>query len=260
MRFLTIFAMSTFLFFMPVAQAQELVPDTNFVITVKARDAKFVGTAMGGALVTIRDRRTGDILIHGNTSGGTGDTKKIMSDKPARDAILVDDDTAKLQFSLEIFEPIPVTISATGPVGQAQASITVSEDMILIPGKDYTQGNGIMLELPGFAVDVLNPPINAKIKLDPKKPVPLHVNIVKMCGCHIAPNTPWPPERYEVDAHIYVDDIYIKSFPMEYKGQASQFIKNIQIPDTGTYRLIVTAFDKVTKEAGMDATSFTLTE
>lgn len=260
MRFLAILATLAFLTIPSAVQAQDHVAETNFTVTVKAKDAKFVGTAMGGAQVVIRDRRSGDILVQGRTFGGTGDTAKIMDGGTKRDAVIVDENTAKLQFSMEIFEPVPVTISATGPLDQPQAAATVSHDMILIPGKDYTQGNGIMLELPGFAVDILDPPTNMNIKFDAAKPVPLSVNVMKMCGCHIAPGTPWPPERYDVEVRIYKDDIFITSAALEYGGKPGMYGQNIKVPKAGTYRLVVTAFDKVTKEAGLDAASFTLTE
>ena len=60
MRFLAILATIAFLVLPAAAQAQGRDGETNFVVTVKAKDAKFVGTAMGGAQVIIRDRRSGD--------------------------------------------------------------------------------------------------------------------------------------------------------------------------------------------------------
>lgn len=263
MRFLAILATLTFLLLPAAARAQtqqEPLAETNFVITVKAKDAKFIGTAVGGAMVVVRDRRSGDILIQGRTLGGTGDTKKIMESGYARDAVLVDDKTAKFQFTLELTEPTPVTISATGPLDQHQAAATVSEDMILIPAKDYTTGNGIMLELPGMAVDVTEPPVNSMIKLDPEKPVKLTASVQKMCGCPATPGTPWDPKRYDVEVRIYKDDLYIMTATLEYAGTPGIYSQNVKIPVPGIYRLVVTAFDRETKEAGMDGTSFTLTQ
>ena len=53
--------------------------ETNFVVTVKAKDSKFIGTAAGGARVIIRDQRTGDIIANGITAGGTGDTDAVVN-------------------------------------------------------------------------------------------------------------------------------------------------------------------------------------
>lgn len=267
MRFLPFLAVSFLLFTPAVAWAQSpaanAAPDniieTNFAVTVKARDGSFIGSAAGGAEIVIRDRRTGDIIVHGATYGDSGDTAKLMADTHKRDEVLVDKTTAKFQFSIEIFEPTPVTVSATGPLGQGQALATVSEDMILIPGKDYTAGNGIMLELPGFAVDVLSPSSGKVEKLDTKKPVPVVVNVLKMSGEAIAPGTKWVPERYEVEARVYKDDVFVALAPLSYGGQPGMFTQNLKLPSAGVYRVVVTAFDKETKEAGMDSASFTLT-
>lgn len=235
-------------------------PETDFVITVKARDAKFIGTAAGGARIIITDRRTGDIIASGVTYGHTGDTATIMADSVARDTVLVSEGTAKYQFSLEFWDPMPVTITATAPLGQPQATVSVSEDMILIPGKDYTTDNGIMLELPGFAVDVLSPTPNQKFKFDPNVPVTVEANVMKMCGCLIEEGTPWAPDRYKVEAHLYRDGLYISSVEMPYANVAGLYAVNLQIPLTGTYRLDVTAFDQKTKEAGLDSTTVILEE
>ncbi|MCB9990767.1 MAG: hypothetical protein H6867_05240 [Rhodospirillales bacterium] len=234
--------------------------DTDFVVTVKARDAKFIGTAVGGAHVIIRDRRTGDIIANGTTAGSTGDTKLLMAETQPRDAALVTDGSARFSFSLNMFEPIPATISATAPLGQQQSLVTVSEDILLLPGKDYTSGNGIMLDMPGFAVDVVSPLPNQKFKHNPDVPVTIEANIMKLCGCHIAKDSPWPPERYDVEALVYRDTMLITSVKLPYSGEPGIYALNLNIPVHGTYRLMVTAFDKQTKEAGMDTTTIVLEE
>ena len=51
---------------------------TNVIIRAKSKDAKFIGTKMGGAMVVVRDSETGKVLAEGLTAGSTGDTGKIM--------------------------------------------------------------------------------------------------------------------------------------------------------------------------------------
>ena len=46
---------------------------TKLVVRAKSKDAKFIGTKMGGAMVVIRDSETGRGLAEGLTAGGTGD-------------------------------------------------------------------------------------------------------------------------------------------------------------------------------------------
>lgn len=245
---------------LPVAAQMSQGNDTNFKITVKSRDAKFIGTAMGGARVSIIDRRTGDIIVSGVTHGDTGDTAKIMADNHVRNDIIHTDNAAKFEFSLEVLEPIPVTITAEAPIAQGQSLARVSEDMILIPNKDYESGNGIMLELPGFSVDILTPPAHRVIQHGIDRPVMITANVLKMCGCHLAEGSPWPPENYEVEAHIYRNAVFVSSIKLDYAGDPGLFQSALKIPQHGTYKIIVTAFDPNTKEGGMDATTIVLQE
>jgi hypothetical protein len=240
------------------AAAQNNKEDVNIKITVRAHDALFIGTAMGGAHVTVRDRRTGDILADGITYGATGDRKAVMEDGFKRDAVLVNDDTADLQFALALFEPTPVTITASAPLAQGQSTVAVSQDYTLIPGKDYESGNGILIDMPGFAVDVVSPPVAARAKLDPDKPVELVAYVAKLCGCKIDDKGPWPVDRYEVDAHVYKDTTFITSVKMRYGDEPGKFVANMKFPVAGTYRIMVSAFDPQTKEGGSDTTSITL--
>ena len=52
---------------------------TDIVVRVLSKDAKFIGTSMGGMRVTLRDAHTGEILATGLTQGGTGDTKRLIA-------------------------------------------------------------------------------------------------------------------------------------------------------------------------------------
>ena len=52
---------------------------TGITVRVRSKDAKFVGSSMGGALVTIRNADTGELLTKGVTVGTTGDTERLMS-------------------------------------------------------------------------------------------------------------------------------------------------------------------------------------
>ena len=230
---------------------------TNFKVTVKARDAKFIGTSMGGVHISIKNKLTGDIIADGNIMGGTGPTDKIMQAPMPRDAVIVDDTTASLQFSLALMEPTLVTITATGPLGQPQNMVSVSEDRVLIPGKDYTAGNGLMLEMPGMVVDVLTPVAGNNIPLNADEPLTILANVRKLCGCEITENGMWPASRYQVEVFIYKDAAFISSVPMALVDK-SQYATKLKMPQAGTFRIVVTAFDPQTKDSGMDVTTVTL--
>jgi len=51
---------------------------TDITVRVISRDAKFIGSSMGGVRITNRDADTGEILAQGMTKGGTGNTNRIM--------------------------------------------------------------------------------------------------------------------------------------------------------------------------------------
>src|ERR1700684_1279951 len=58
--------------------AQTSGKETKIMIRAVARDAKVIGTHVGGAKITVRDAATGEILAQGMQQGGTGDTDVIM--------------------------------------------------------------------------------------------------------------------------------------------------------------------------------------
>ncbi len=129
---------------------------TKVVVRALAKDAKFIGASMGGALVIIRNSETGEILSKGLTSGGTGNTDVLMKTPIRRHSSVTDEKTAKFETTIDISEPVLATIEVSGPQGHKQASIKSSTQVWLIPGKDIT-GDGIVVEMPGFVVDVMAP-------------------------------------------------------------------------------------------------------
>jgi hypothetical protein len=79
-----------------------------------------------------------------------------------------------------------------------------------------------------------------------------------LCGCKIAEDSPWPPERYQVEAYVYKDGLLVTTFVMPYAGEPGIYASNITIPIPGIYRISVVAFDKINKNVGMDTTAIIL--
>jgi hypothetical protein len=132
---------------------------TRITVHVKSKDAKFLGTSMGGALVSVKDVETGELLAQGLTTGGTGDTTRIMQTPLVRSMPLSDESAAQFTATIEIDEPRRIEVSAYGPMANQQAANRVSATQWVVPGKHITAGDAWMLELPGFAVDVIAPPV-----------------------------------------------------------------------------------------------------
>lgn len=66
------------------------------------------------------------------------------------------EDTAAYKTEVVLSEPTPVEIVAEGPLGFPQALQRTSKTTWLIPGEDVL-GEGILLELHGFIVDIMTP-------------------------------------------------------------------------------------------------------
>ena len=229
---------------------------TPVSISVLSSDAKFIGSSMGGMQVTIRDSLTGEPMASGKTLGSTGDTSLIMTETRGRDEVLRTEESARFEAELNLLRPTEVTIEVRGPLAQMQSSGTVSETRILLPGKDYSTGNGIMIHLPGMVVDVLRP--QAHLKTDAKT-IEIIANVAKMCGCPIGEDTPWPVERYTVEALLYkAGGEFMRGVPLIYSGEHSIFTAPITLEESGAYQIIVTAFDPKTKDSGADITTVIL--
>lgn len=233
-----------------------LAEDTPLSVSILSKDAKFIGTSMGGVRVTIARAGTGEVLARGQTRGSTGDTALIMADERGRDQVLRTEGSARFDTVIDIDQPTPVTVTAHGPLAQPQAAKTMTQQRLLIPGKDYSAGNGILLTMPGMAVDVLDPPAHAVRQGDMPVRVPVAVNAVKLCGCPLRDIGPWPVERYQVEAHIYRDgDQRVGTVPLSYTGETSQFGGEITFDSPGVYEIAVTVFDPATKDGGVDRTT-----
>jgi len=124
---------------------------TKLVIRAKSKDAKFVGTKMGGALVVVKDSETGKVLSEGLTTGGTGDTQQIMIEPKTRFGHIAEG-AAGFDTSIDIDEPTLITIDISAPYMRKDNMIKSSTQIWLIPGRDIV-GEGVIIEIPGFSID-----------------------------------------------------------------------------------------------------------
>jgi len=234
-----------------------LATETRLVVRARARDGKFVGTSMGGALVVLRDAQTGQVLASGLTAGSTGNTQTLMKQPQARGAPLADEASAKFTAAVDLTEPRLVTVEVSGPQAQRQALATSSTQLWLLPGK-HIEGDGLILELPGFVIDVLAPQAHEFLKLaaDKKLTVPLRANLVLMCGCPTEPKGLWDSSRYELQAQVKLNGQPLTSVPLKYAGKTSTYEGELPIQQKGAYEVTVTAFDAATGNTGLDRTSF----
>lgn len=154
--------------------------ETRVMVRAKTTDAKFIGTGMGGARVTIRRADTGEVLATGLTQGGTGDTRRIVSEPPTRGVPITDGATAGFEARLDLEEPTFVAIEVSGPLGQRHSVATSTIQAWLIPGK-HVLGDGFMVEIHGFAVAVAAPRAGETVALaGGRARVPLAASVAMM--------------------------------------------------------------------------------
>jgi hypothetical protein len=229
---------------------------TRVIVRAKAKDAKFIGSMMGGALVVIRDSDTGEVLARGFTSGGTGDTRKIMMEPLKRGVSITDKSAAKFEAVLDISEPKLVTIEVSAPYAQRQSLENNSTQVWLIPGKDIT-GDGIVVDVYGFAVKVLLPRPHEMLKLAGGTiTVPVQTNVVMMCGCPVTAGGLWDADKYEVKALITHDGKTVETIPLSYANRPNTFEGRLEVTAEGAYEMTVYAFDPATGNSGVDRTTF----
>ncbi|MGB3774049.1 MAG: hypothetical protein WA951_02220 [Leeuwenhoekiella sp.] len=224
---------------------------TSITVRAQAKDAKFIGTSRGGAQIIIRNERTGEILAKGITSGSTGNTEKIMNSPQVRYETITDENTAGFTADLELTEPIFVTVEAYAPQLKKQAAVTSSTQLWLIPGKNI-DGEGLILEIPGFVVDILSPQTHEGFSA--ANEIELKANVVMMCGCPTSPDGIWDANQFEVKALITSDTGNSKEVVLEYAGKKSTFMAKTTLAK-GYYNLAIYAYDPRTGNTGLDQTA-----
>ena len=225
--------------------------ETTVMVRVHSKDAKFIGSSIGGAKIIVKDDATGKILAEGITKGSTGDTEKIMQEPRKRGERLTDENTAGFLARLEISEPVLVTVEAIAPVNKRQAAVRSSTQLWVIPGKNI-EGDGVVIEVPGFVVDILSPQTHERIPQEEE--VQITANVVMMCGCPVTPDGIWDANNYEVAAMVKGetgDPVIVRLEPLQ---KESTFAGTISL-ESGNYEVTVYAFDPATGNTGLDKTN-----
>jgi hypothetical protein len=241
--------------FVVTAATSALAVPTQITVHVKSKDAKFVGTSMGGVLITIKDAQTGELLAKGHTAGGTGNTAKIMTTPITRGVPISDDSAAKFSATIDISEPTLIEVMAYGPSASLQSANRVSATQWVVPGKHITQGDGWVLELPGFDVKVFAPSSHSMFA-GLQQSVVIKANITMMCGCPITPGGLWDANKFEVAAILYKNGQRVGVLPLQYAGATNQFSGTWNLTEPGTYEATVYAYDPANGNTGLDSVTF----
>ncbi len=248
------------IFFLTAFQGIYASTPTRLVVRVLAKDAKFIGSSIGGAHVVVRNAAQGQILAEGLTVGSTGNTKRLMQEPRTRGTQLSDEQSAKFETVIELDEPLFVRVEVFAPFTQRQATAVVSTTLWLIPGKDII-GDGLLLEVPGFVVNVLQPRTHQMIstKSLAKGTLELRANVVMMCGCPITQGGIWDADKIEVAVWLKKDGKLWKEVPLKWL-ETNLFGADLPTDGAGNYEAVVYAYQESTGNTGVDKMNYILTE
>jgi hypothetical protein len=164
-RFVLLFLVSVHIIFLCASPSlsAERVP-TKIIVRVVSKDAKVIGSGVGGAFVRIKNLETGEILAQGKQEGGTGDTGRIMVQPHKRGETLYGTpDAASFQAEIPLERPTQVEIYTEAPLAYPQSIQKGSKTLTLIPGK-HILGEGVIIELNGLIVNVISPSSKESLK------------------------------------------------------------------------------------------------
>lgn len=219
---------------------------TDVVVRAVAHDAKVIGSNVGGARIRIEAVRSGRVLAEGLQEGGTGDTGRIMQEPhPRGGTIYGTEGAAAFRATLNLERPTLVDVTAIGPLGSDPAHYRASRRMLLVPGQDVV-GEGIVLTLQGFTVEILSPERGLLAAAEPDAEtgvVPVRARITMLCGCGTEPDGMWNANRYQIEGRLLENGEAVARSALEFAGTMSTYESSLRAPEPGTYTLQVLAMD-----------------
>jgi hypothetical protein len=151
---------------------------TKVLVRVVSRDAKVVGSGVGGASVRIVNAETGETLAQGEQRGGTGDTDRIMVRPRLRGQIVYGTpDAAFFLAKIRLERPTRVEIRAKAPLAYPQALQSGAKTLTLIPGRNI-EGEGVVIELDGLIVHLVHPAAGGALQKDEEVRVEAEVKML----------------------------------------------------------------------------------
>ena len=248
---LVLTALGLLLAFAAPAEAEE----TRLAVRALASDAKFIGSSMSGMEVLVRDADTGELLDRGVTRGATGDTTRILLSPRERYDALSTQEAAAYVSVLDLDRPRRISVTVRGPLSQPQALAEASSTRWVFPGKHIEEGDGWLIEVPGFAVDILGPAAHTYVE-EGVSSVTVTASVIMLCGCNTSPGGTWDADEIDIEAHVLFNGEPLPSPSMRYAGRPSHYVTDINASRPGVYEVTVTAYDPRTGNTGLDRTSF----
>lgn len=238
----------------PSALGAQETRTTQLMIRASSHDAKIIGTGVGGVRISVLDARTGSLLARGIQEGGTGSTPMLVQEPRMRGKSVYDTEgAAGFLAELELDEPTQVRIEAEGPLGTPHASQRVTKTMLLVPGH-HVLGDGVILVLQGFTVELLEP--LGDLTRAAGTELPIQARVTMLCGCPTEPGGIWDSNDYVIEARVVRDGTVLESAALAFSGETSIYEGRISVPAEQGLTLQVLAMDPGKGNFGMVERSF----
>ena len=231
---------------------------TTLLIRAVAQGGMVLGREVGGARITITDRRTGQVLATGLQQGEAGDQNQIMrTPHMMEEPIYSTRPSASFTTTLELHKPTLVEILAEGPLAYPSSLQRTTTTVWLIPGQNLTQ-DGIVLHLYGYLVQIERPtPQEALIAKDDVK---LRASVKTLSGSLVRPHGDWDSRKIRLYGELLIDDHIIERLQLFYDEgsrtfEAPFFVPPFhEAPHSLTVRVIAT--DLSTGNSGVDQVTY----
>ena len=228
---------------------------TRLIVRALANDAKFIGSSMGSPKVVISAVQTGEVLAEGWIEGGTGNTDLLMRQPHQRYQRLSDEGTGKFEAVLDLEQPTKIKIEVFAPAFEDQNQGVASRVIWMIPGEDIL-GDGIVMDISGFVIELIEPYGRQSFTTDEE--IPVQINATMMCGCPISAGGLWDANRFKVTGLLQDGRKTVNHFDLDYAGNTNQFEGSIKVIAPGNYLLWVYMVDPETGNTGVDQVSISV--
>ncbi len=236
------------------SRAQTAPDSTRIIVRAVSQDAKVIQDPVGGARITIREAASGRVLAEGIQTGDSGSTRLIMEEPHVRGERIYEG-AARFAANVMLEEPTVVEITAEGPLAYPQAIQRASKTMLVSPGHDI-EGDGVILTLHGFIVEILSP--ENERAFDAGESVNVRARVRMMCGCPTEPGGMWDADGMEIEARLLRDDEIVGRTPLSFTGTRSTYEGSLSVNDPGRFVLQVISSDADRKNFGVHEQTITV--
>lgn len=216
---------------------------THLKVLVRADDAKFIGSGVGGMDVRITRADSDELLAEGEITGATGDTQALMQIGQMRGQSPASPDAANFTTVLDLDRPTRIKVSVSGPRNVAQSQQEISTTLWMVPGQ-HRVDPGLVMHMPGLIVDLADYELN-------QQGVSVTANVTMICGCPITEDGLWSTTDFDVVAQLFDGDERVSQTLLAYTGNTNEFSGQLLSAEPEGLTLVVYAYQKSTGNAGV---------